>query len=481
MVKLLRLISPEFNSDVAECSFEIILNDGIKLKENARIALKNCNIPLSSYITIDNSNNAFTLKCKAQQAVAFNIQLVNGKYTLDTFISHFNQKIMNELTMDDVNTIGIQIQLAKEIVNNNSMASISYKRLKETPYANPFLLNVAINANIYNKTGGSVDPNVGNAFACDAGYLAIGAMYLRSQMTTVGSCTLGLTTNFNAAGNPLVNIDYYIIAKNNLYYYLNVDTEIEVASVIAPIIDDTLSIEINHGKLRYCVYNAAGDQTILFQHATTVFDMTENYRPIILLYDNIVRLGMPVYLKNPNFGISDDGSEIFKLPITHIVSNYTTPILPIQLGVMPVPGGTQGKFTLTFSKIELQRLLGFDSNILDSNLATNTFHGYIPIDSVIRAKNILIEILSLNQLSSWDSQIGTQRQRPLLAIIPSQLTYQQSAFVYNEVNPIFLDINNSTPILLRNMNIRAIIDIAGDDEETITISEQAEFTFILDG
>lgn len=478
MVKLLRLTSPEpKDNNGVNGSWENFLNDGIRLKEYSKIGLKSAVLPLTNLITIDDTNDRFNLKCKATNALTYTVILTQGKYSLGDFLDHVNERINDYLNMADQSTIGIQINAGlQKLTSLFNATSISYYRVVEDIFQNPIFNNVAINQGVLSYQT-HANPQANDAFAIENGYMIKGCGYLRTSINTLGEFRLALVENFQ--NNPTISADElkYFCGANDAgnYYYLTETGSVE--STEAAQKDDVLSIEISNRFVRYVFYRS-DTPTILYTY-TSKYDIKTDYRPCVLLDADGVNVDLPTYVKDPSVTYNESTDELIRS--NPKVDNFTserTDITQVAYGAIPSTStSTAGKFTLTFSLVGLQRLFGYFNDALINSGGQYNFISEEVIDSIAQSKGVIIEIPSLPQLESYDT--SQYKRRPILSVIPSSLTYTNKQLIYETSHPLMLDINNSTPLLLRNILINVFID-ADDGEEIVNLSDQAELVVILE-
>lgn len=471
MPKLLRLVSKTPTTQYSEATFECFLNDGIQLKPYSRIGLKTLVLPLCGLIVIDDSNDQFQLKCRSGDANALDIQLDQGSYLMQDFMLMFNNKIVEALAVNSgvPSQLGLQLQLY-QTPETKTVAKIAYNRVNEAAFANATLTNLTAAAGDYSITTPGTPGN-----AIDTGFLIKGAGYLRTKVSTIGVVNMGLTSFFeNAAFNPDTDYDFQLrIDGVGEYQYYNAATQRDVDTNVQAQADDVMSIEVCNRLINYVIYRA-GNEINRWAPDNNYYDISLNYQPFIYLEGGTVA-SIPVYTTDPGWIVNLDGNMV---QADRPQMFETVDEIDYGLGLVPKTSSNRGITEVTFTKAALMQTLGFASSVIKTiNGSQDTLIGQNPIDTIAKAKSITIEIPSLSQLESYDTSLF--KRRPILMMLPANSSYQNPTYVYDTVRPLMLDINNSQPILLRNMLVNIYLEMDGE-ENFAKVSDRIDMVVILD-
>lgn len=471
MVKLLRVVSPQpSQGQTLKTSFQSFLNDGFTLSEYSKVAVKSVVLPLTSTLKIDDTNNIFQIKLNGTDPF-INIQLTNGIYELNQLFNHINNKICENLLISYTYAIGTQLLFSLD-VGNRLLTQINFDRIAETPFDNPIIENITVNDGKYNVTSTAPDPADGSANVVGT-YIISGCGYFRTVLNTIGNCYVALTSQYSGGSIPENILDYYInILPSGKYGYFNKDTNNAIESTVSAAQNDTISIEITGRRIKYVVYDNTGNAKLSFVHQTNYFDLLTNYRQCLILLDKTVVLGIPVSTNNPLFTTDIDNNIIIKEQVYEENPINTNPVSVIPVG----PKITNNKFTIKFNKPLLSKLLGLIGVEFSAAGLKASFKGIESIDYNNLAKSIILECPSLASLESYDST--KYRRRPILDIVPVKTNYADSMVTYQPSFPVFLEINNQLPILLRNLLINVYIDI-DNGEELAECDDQCEITLLF--
>lgn len=487
MVKLLRLVSPQPNPQqgTMQSTFQAYLNDGMVLPVNSKVALRSLVLPLTSYITIDDTSKTFTILPKKSGA-AFDVVLSVGKYSIDTLTREINNQICNNLRITSISSIGILIVYATEFTGGKLLSTFQYTRVKEKAFDSPLIENISLNNNVYSVLATTPDPDVANyeCWSLSREYLLKGASYVRTTLSQVGLMNLFITSLYDDSADIAESLQEYFLkirSDNGFKYsYYNKDTSAVVNTAIAALQNDVISLEMSNRKIQYKVYDAAGNVKLEFIHDKTFVDLTTNFRTGVVLLDKVVGTSVPVLLRDPRFSLDADLNIVMSTTFSNIVE-YNNEIMENNLGVMPVAGATAGILTIDFKKgLKLSELLGFsEPQLISQNTSTFIFTSDEGIDAVMSGKSAIVEIPSISLLEAYDTSLNINKRRPIIDVIPINLSYQNSKVVYQPSSLLYLSIGNSTEILLRNILVNIYIDVDNGEEFGIC-DDQIEMVLVFD-
>lgn len=228
--------------------------------------------------------------------------------------------------------------------------------------------------------------------------------------------------------------------------------------------NSVLEVRINGDRINLC-YSISGTSTPVVERTYIHTTATPLY-PFMIFHSNkdYVKASyaevtfdpfiFPVSYRPREFGIQ----EIFKVPSNTIVTTKE------------INFGTQG----------LANFLGFN-NIINSTtqfaVGNQNFIGEKLFYPAINTRNFILELLTFN-IESYDS---SQKQRK--NILSSVITSNQDDVINNEPNIIFIDINNSQELDIRNLQLRLVdteynpIELSGKSTLTLLVADTTEKSF----
>lgn len=216
---------------------------------------------------------------------------------------------------------------------------------------------------------------------------------------------------------------------------------LETVTAVLPIIGDTLAIDTYEGKLYLRVYRLAGNGVETLHIAN--YDHTTNYFPIgVFVGDTVmsnIRFTTDYFYNNDNpvspvdntLEANNNLPTLTRIPPTLNFLQFNDVNLSLEFGYKQPRYPSSG-----FSPPEINAIY----------LAENGFQ--------LRdfSESYIIEMLNLN-IDSYDAL--TSQRRNFLAVIP-QLSTVREQVVYVAPNLVFLDLNNSSPILMRQFKSRIL-------------------------
>ena len=132
------------------------------------------------------------------------------------------------------------------------------------------------------------------------------------------------------------------------------------------------------------------------------------------------------------------------------------------------------KVSIKFPNADTANTYGFA--LLDHNKTalTGSFEGTNPIDEYHTPRSCAVELVNPS-IKSWDGK--TNRRRNLIAVIPN-LTKEGLYLVYENDNPVMIDIRNEDAFLLSELHLR----ILGLNEVPLPIADEngATLTFVIE-
>jgi hypothetical protein len=215
----------------------------------------------------------------------------------------------------------------------------------------------------------------------------------------------------------------------------------ETATLITPVIGDTLAIDTFGGSVYLRVYRLAGN--VVHTLHTSAYDHTTNYFPIAVFVGdtvmNTIRFSSDYFYNNNNPPSVVDNT---------LEANNNLPTLTRIAPTLNFLQFNDVNLSLEFGyKQPRYPASGFSAPEINAvYLAENGFQ--------LRdfSESFIIEMLNLS-IDSYDAL--TAQRRNFLAVIP-QLSTVREQVVYVAPNLVFLDLNNNSPILMRQFKSRIL-------------------------
>lgn len=493
-MKLIRLVSDSNNA-----FFDNQLPE-LTIEPNSQIALLNASFDTEpDGVVIDESNNTIELSVNGQANVK-TIVLDNQIVTQANF-----QNILDEISVKGneqltYNTNGDRGSEIKSFVNSGNKIQLGYRNSKflteSVPNKNFTTVNITSNYTQQNAvfTSNVSSPTTTNerfGFIAESISKGTGQISCRCITLNLGSGNLfdtgffiGVTetdmTNFN---QPLFDVSNMKIAvrciadNESIRTIVNGGPLIDSVLVSNPTGDasnrDIISIRVSGGRVEAVVHQDDGSGGQVDSVVATVpYDGKKPLFPFIVIRgaptDTIVDKFK--YYLTP-YEVLDQGDELNEsLGSVNPISRVGTPLSNNFIQFLD-----QAK---AVPALDLARFFGFDN-------ARNPPIGFVksPTGFEIIGDNqfdftnfsdaYLIEMLNI-PITSWDGEIS--RKRNLLSVIPlSNDTNLNGVILYEASTPIFLDIDNSSPILLRNIQCR----IVKNDNSTLILRGLATMTILI--
>ena len=504
MPKLLRAVQPTpIGGADLEAAWEVFLNDGIPLKPHARVGLRSIIVPYSARIEIDGTNDRFNLRVAADAAVPpVAVRIAHGRFPIDDFLMALRNAIAEALTWRVANPNADRFAIGPLVcfIATNPWPTMVFKTIRQN--AQDFADGTAIKNNVTYTAGGTyysatANPAAdGSTYVCDASYFVRSSGFLRTQLlNALGTARLALVQNFAQGAQGA--LPKYHIRANGLggnYYYKHPDGGFEADSLFPAIIGDFMEIDVSGRKVRYSIWRGgAGAEACVWSWPTAadqppldMFDLSEGWRPLLIFYDAIavgVRLFLPRYTQDPELTLVDDDDGkpwIVRRPApTDSMDSWLEPAAGYEagpLGALPAPVN-QSRFTVAFPMPALKTLLGFNVNQFQTATTSITLTtAVLPLDVALQARGVVVELPSLPQLESWDG--ATSRRRPILAVIPANITDGASILTHECERPTMLGLGNAAPMVLRNLLIRIYFNSA--DEELVDLDDACQVTLVFE-
>lgn len=151
---------------------------------------------------------------------------------------------------------------------------------------------------------------------------------------------------------------------------------------------------------------------------------------------------------------------------------------PISYGtgvsvIPPVPN-QNGNFVLAFPSQESMDLMGFDVDFINLPAPKGTVKGKLGYASDKVAKSILVELMNINSIQSFDSTLKGRRN--IIAVIPRTDLDNNNLLIYNPPVPIMIDLNNLYRISLRNLHFRLLTF----NYSLVELNDTVDLVFVLE-
>jgi hypothetical protein len=464
MVKQLRLTTTD-NQGIFQCWFE----EDITIAPHSKIALQcfSSQFP-SSYVTIDSQNDEIIYTCDGETNKK-SIFLPHGTYTTATVENLFVQttKLLNESMEYNEHQLGKQWRVGTDGSRTNFQ--LTKGTLLESNLDDQYLCKAR---NVQEKQEGGFF-----GFARDGGVPLQDDSYFWFNSTQCkGSSTFRTEFLFDSAPetgggfqvcylNQAVNantgaIHPSLIAYGIRYVQGDVDYSKTINGVTEPVIGvlpiqgDNLIIDTYEGNI-YLNIERASDGSIV-NLFTGPYDHTTNYYPVTIF------VGADCILA-PSFFCSDP---------------YYNVLNPENLGVYPnLPSNVPTQNFFQIVSRDLATIFGFleqryptTGYILSKDVS---YIAELPFRLRDYSETYCIELLDL-PLLSYDAL--THKRRSIIAVVPSLQEIREHV-IYTANQLIYLDLNNTYPISLREL--RAVV--LRDDLSSITTYGLSQMVLLIKG
>ena len=482
-MRLIRLISdqPTGSVQLLKSEFENYFKDNIIIKANGKIGLLHASIPVNyKEIHVTSTGNSYEFKTADSQAQARTVNLGEDHvYSVSEFITLFKGKTWKLLEFANRSDIGFLLSLS---VKNKSFALNVY-RCKEVYLMqdNAFTVNRNVIINADNIVRGAGNDNTAFLFS-RLPYL-MSCSYSRVKLTTVGSIIMGLTNTVDGASIATLEdlmlvygVKVAVQGGVTSYFYIDERGMMIQAdpTVVAPVIDDTISVEIEKGKINYRVYD--GGDNLKSELYSFEIDQTQVMHFCIGLRTAALQVSRPKVFYDPLFQVNTLNQIVKQDTDYDVYNTIDEEELGLSLGAMPTPPMNQNVIytTINFPQEEFRNILGFEVDQLRYQGLSTMFLAPNQYNALSIPSTLLIELPSV-KLNSYDGLIGNRRN--ILAILPNDVATSER-LLYTNQNPVMLDIDNQFDINLRS--IRARIVNGDDDGSLLDVFDRIELTLLVD-
>lgn len=444
------------------CFFESTFNSDLIINPYSKIALSSFTTQLNNLeMVIDSQNNEISYSVDGLNKVK-TLTLPNGVYT-PSDVGNFwlsVTKLFNESMEYTRNQINRQWRCS--MVGGRSSFEFKYGTIIKPLSATS--TNLFTTKNVVNYTTGgllvrspTIAPVGNDAYLYMKSPNNKGASSLRAKLyadNVVGTASgfvLGYTLANPKISTQIINPQDYIygiryVDLTQPYKYIinGVDYTLPIQPETMPQPGDTMEISIFNGSIYFTIYrDATNDFTIL--HTYTGYNHQTDLFPLCLF------VGVDTIINNIQF-TSD--------PFYNIVNTHTTePILNTNNNIVVIPTKEPPtQCMLQFNNPDLAQILGFNNTRYPlSGFESKSQNNYLaenPFELRDFSESYLIELLNI-KLNSMDGLVHGEKS--ILYVIP-QLSTIKEHVIFEAPQLIFLNINNTYPLNLREIKCRVLKD-----------------------
>jgi len=493
-MKLVRLVTTNRNA-----TFSNDLPD-LTIQPNSQIALLNASFDTETEgVVVDETNNTIRIAVNGQNNVK-SIQLNSETYNENNFSDLINNFIVvgnNQLSYNVNADIGTEMRM---IVSNENKIELGYKvsnYLTENNINNN-IKSVKIkevsrtNSNAVLATSETIAPTSNQSFfylpesiSRGTGQVSIRTKLLEESFTTDPGFIIGLTevdmtkytgatfdpSQFKIAVRCEADLSPMFVSTDGGVF---TDTTIESNPTDSKLLvdRDIIALRVNAGLIEIVAHQFDGSAQVDTVLTSVPYTQKTNLYPVVIMLglEATTVVDFFQYYLSPFGNIRSSGKEEIdqlgaivpkKRPGTTLTNNFiefTDQSQAVRsLDVARFLGYTQERFPAD----------GFVRSADFVITATNQF------DATNLSDAYLIELLNI-PLTSYDGEVS--RKRSILSVIPQSNNLTPSGLIlYEASTPIFLDIDNNKPILLRNIEAR----ILKNDNSRLLLRGLASLTLLI--
>jgi hypothetical protein len=440
------------------CFFESVFNSDLIIKPYSKIALSSFTTQLDNLnMVIDSQNNEISYSVDGSSNIK-TLTLPNGVYTSST---------VQDFWIEVTRLFNQSMAYTKNQINRQWFCGIesgraTFKLLTGTRVAPQSSISSDLYVTKNLMTGGAGQGKlkrlntlapIGN----DA-YLYIkspnnkGCSVLRASINNdnisgeASGFILGYTTSNPISGAETINPSSYLygikyVDLNQPYKYIV--NGVETVSSTSPEIGDIIELSIYNGTIHFFIYRANNNEV------ETIHDINYNHQTD--LFPLCLFVGRDTIINAIQF-TSD--------PYYNIINTYTgETILSANSNVITIPANKVAtQCYIKFNNPDLASILGYNKSRYPSDgyitIAEPDFIADKPFTLRDFSESYVIELLNI-KLNSMDSL--SHGERSILYIIP-QLSAIKEHVVYQAPQLIFLNINNTYDLNLREIKARVLKD-----------------------
>jgi hypothetical protein len=486
MPQIVRLTTQDTN-----CVFDAAFKEDVLIPEDSQIACYSVSTQINpTVLVVDAQNNAVAYTVEGEEEAKV-VYMTPGTFRSDNVVD-----LMTDLTFQLNRSLeNRSIQIGKQFQVSTVGRFFTVQCLRGT--VSDMTLTSSLTGNVKMQTQ-DVSPIVGNvmsrigaggaindAFFFLKSPLCKGAATMRAQVYNKGAIAESEAFFMGITAQPLdttvaevlpsdltfgiiynsFSLNYSIIQSGNI-------VTTTVPSYYAgdgSLLNDILSIELYDNEILAKVYRPQTNATVLIARWNGFYNHTTNYFPCYVFPGDSQWRGIET-TTDPFYNISNKYSKrATTFPGVGVIPNVLT--------------------DQTLSQNYLQFADPYVSNFFGFKTARMPEVGFFLKDNILYqatdsfslkdySESFIVQLLSLSLPESYDSATG-QRSN-YLDIIPSYSVTRERV-VYQSTNPIFLNLNNRSPINLRFLRARLLLEDGtspstyGTSQLTLLIRKRGEY------
>lgn len=449
--------------------FDNHFNQDIIITPQSKVALKSMSIENElKQITINSANDKIDFQVQDNQGT-LTTQLSHATYdtlsapSLFLDISIQMNKVLRTRGANVGRNIGLEIR-NRIGTDKNFRCQMAQGSLSEN--TSSLVLNKGVVA--VNKTGAagfgifssSGTPSGNDSFFYDPTPMARGGGMVRFKVNTMGNTTdnfiLGFTTTNpdtlqDGATFNLSDIKYGIKAQQSSSPYQSIfNGTLNTSSTIPNYVgsgsqnNDDIVLSVDQGKMSIQVYQSGVPDGVVLQ--------AEDYTYPTDLYPVVIFLGDSAHTSIRLFRFTQSPYHNEPQPPIVVVAEELS---EGKLNAPPNQFPNATKHFLQYESNTLSTFLGFNNPRIPQQGTISSKDFIATADNIFKAKALsdafLVELMNI-QLSSYDGL--TSERKSYLSVVPE--TDKDQYVIYDATYPIFIDIQNTQPLTLRNIKARIL-------------------------
>ena len=482
-MKLFRLITEDPNG-----IFNNSLNEDLVVPPDSKIALQSLSMETKNdVIIIDSSNDELSFQVSTGYQKV--IQLAHNTYNNENYFDLLNdiKDKFNEATGFDITSFEVRRNLGLEwlcSVGANKKISIQYRigqhgeHVPDWSYDNA---KVQRTNQVWRRVASSGAGNNNDASVLFDHFISRGCSYMRGRINSFSAPTLGTqpqangymiglsTTNISQLEpsditDDMLSYGIHVAydSSNNPSYYVVIDGVLTLTNVRTPVFfndgntsNDYQEVILNFGNIEFNIYNNISSTPFELLSVPHV-EGTKLYPFMVFRGENASVNGVRT-VPSPFSGVGD---------VSHTYE-------PGGLGLPPSNPKNPSENYLQLNE-DIASFLGYNNPRQPQVGFIDTVqHNYVAnklFDPQDIADAFIIELLNL-KCDSYDGLLNQRKN--ILAVVPK--SNKGGELIYEVNNPIFIDLNNRSDILLRNLRIRVV----KPDYSPISMLGQASMVVLL--
>ena len=453
-----------------DSQFTNIWNNEIRLPPQSKVGLVSASIKLKDeLITIDDSNNTFYAKVSGTRPQV-SVTLQEGRYNIKGFVSELNRALNASLGLDPNldPTIILSIDSPnfqwKSVLTSDNKLKIQFSKGE---YNISLVLDDENRYNMNNTVAGTFTKTTALAdwrcFGFTPGFFIDGSGQATCVIGGGLDFCFGLLKEQPEAGTDTLspeNYDYCVYHRGTDLYTVAKDGE-STATTQEPHADDEVKLMLYGGKLNVVIGNA----NLIYSWD---WDYNTSYHLAFSIWTPNGQLTEVTWTPDPYQKTTTD-----EIQYHHELASifHGIHLLGGLLGTKPRPSKPQLDLRTNNA---LVAVMGYVENIIQFDTGINgTRKANESLPEANIPNIILIELLGLN-IESFDGK--ESKKRPIVAYIPSYDMTPNLELTSNVHFPIFLDIDNVSPLNLNRLIVRLI---SLESTETIPLVSEVSLLFLV--